>query len=190
MSPSPPARPREKAQVLDEAAFDRALTRIAHEILEKNDGAKELAFVGLRTRGVDIARRLAEKIVRIDGSTVPVGTLDITLYRDDLDTGLEKPMLGVTELPFALEGTGIVLVDDVLFTGRTVRAALGVFHDYGRPRWVKLAVLLDRGGRELPIQPDWVGRKVQAARGDRVVVVAGEAPSPDDRVFVEPGGLR
>src|SRR5437762_10346543 len=123
MSPTPPARPREKAQVLDEAALDRALTRIAHEILEKNDGAKNLAFVGLRTRGVTLAHRLAAKIARIDGATLPVGTLDITLYRDDL--GLRgAPVIRGTDIPFSIKNKTVILVDDVLFTGRTVRPAL------------------------------------------------------------------
>ncbi|MBM3217495.1 MAG: bifunctional pyr operon transcriptional regulator/uracil phosphoribosyltransferase PyrR [Candidatus Rokubacteria bacterium] len=187
MSPSPPARPREKAQVLDEAAFDRALTRIAHEILEKNDGAKELAFVGLRTRGVDIARRLAEKIVRIDGSTVPVGTLDITLYRDDLDLR-GTPVIRGTEIPFSIKGKTVVLVDDVLFTGRTVRAALDALIDLGRPRSIQLATLIDRGHRELPIRPDYVGKNLPTSRKESVAVRMKEHDGEDRVVIVEEEG--
>ncbi|HCP48515.1 MAG TPA: bifunctional pyr operon transcriptional regulator/uracil phosphoribosyltransferase, partial [Deltaproteobacteria bacterium] len=112
---------------------------------------------------------------------------DITLYRDDLYTGLEKPSFGETSLPFNMAGTGIVLVDDVLFTGRTIRAALGVIHDFGRPRWIRLAVAVDRGHRELPIQADYVGRKVETNLSDRVSVAAGDKADPSDAVFIDPG---
>jgi pyrimidine operon attenuation protein/uracil phosphoribosyltransferase len=187
MSPTPPARPREKAQVLDETAFDRALTRIAHEIIEKNDGAKDLAFVGLRTRGVDIARRLAEKIARIDGSTVPVGTLDITLYRDDLDLR-GTPVIRGTEIPFSIKGKTVVLVDDVLFTGRTVRAALDALIDLGRPRMIQLATLIDRGHRELPIRPDYVGKNLPTSKKESVAVRMKEHDGEDRVVIVEEEG--
>src|SRR5919204_5123119 len=137
-----PARLREKAQVLDEAALDRALTRIAHEILEKNGGASDVAFVGLRTRGVTLAQRLAAKIAQIDGATLPVGTLDITLYRDDL--GLRgAPVIRGTDIPFSIKNKTVVLVDDVLFTGRTIRAALDALIDLGRPGMIQLAILVD-----------------------------------------------
>jgi pyrimidine operon attenuation protein/uracil phosphoribosyltransferase len=184
MSPSPSGHPREKAQVLDEAALDRALTRIAHEILEKNDGAKELAFVGLRTRGVTIAQRLAEKIARIDGATVPVGTLDITLYRDDLDLR-GTPVIRGTEIPFSIKGKTVVLVDDVLFTGRTVRAALDALIDLGRPRMIQLATLIDRGHRELPIRPDYVGKNLPTSRKESVAVRIKEHDGEDRVVIVE-----
>jgi len=187
MSPSPSGRPREKAQVLDEAALDRALTRIAHEILEKNDGAKDLAFVGLRTRGVTVAHRLAEKIARIDGSTVPVGTLDITLYRDDLDLR-GTPVIRGTEIPFSIKNKTVVLVDDVLFTGRTVRAALDALIDLGRPRSIQLATLIDRGHRELPIRPDYVGKNLPTSRKESVAVRMKEHDGEDRVVIVEEEG--
>ena len=183
MSPAPPDRHREKAQVLDDAALDRALTRIAHEILEKNDGAKELAFVGLRTRGVTIAHRLAEKIVRIDGATVPVGTLDITLYLDDLDLR-GTPVIRGTEIPFSIKGKTVVLVDDVLFTGRTVRAALDALIDLGRPRMIQLATLIDRGHRELPIRPDYVGKNLPTSKKE-IVAVRMKEHDGEDRVVIE-----
>jgi pyrimidine operon attenuation protein/uracil phosphoribosyltransferase len=187
MSPDPSARPREKTQVLDEAALDRALTRIAHEILEKNDGAKDLAFVGLRTRGVTIAHRLAEKIARIDGATVPVGTLDITLYRDDLDLR-GTPVIRGTEIPFSIKGKTVVLVDDVLFTGRTVRAALDALIDLGRPRMIQLATLIDRGHRELPIRPDYVGKNLPTSKKEIVAVRMKEHDGEDRVVIVEEEG--
>src|SRR5919205_2928002 len=135
---------REKAQVLDDAALDRALTRIAHEILERNGGAKDLALVGLRTRGVTLAHRLAAKLAAIDGATVPVGTLDITLYRDDLDMR-GAPVVRGTDIPFSIKNKTVVLVDDVLYTGRTIRAALDALIDLGRPRMIQIAILVDRG---------------------------------------------
>jgi pyrimidine operon attenuation protein/uracil phosphoribosyltransferase len=183
MSPTPPARHREKAQVLDEAALDRALTRIAHEILEKNDGAKDLAFVGLRTRGVTLAQRLAEKIARIDGATVPVGTLDITLYRDDLDLR-GVPVIRGTDIPFSIKNKTVVLVDDVLFTGRTIRAALDALIDLGRPRMIQLATLIDRGHRELPIRPDYIGKNLPTSKKESVAVRLKEHDG-EDRVLIE-----
>ena len=183
MSPGPPARSREKAQVLDDVALDRALTRIAHEILEKNDGAKDLAFVGLRTRGVTLAQRLAAKIARIDGTTLPVGTLDITLYRDDLDLR-GAPVIRGTDIPFSIKNKTVVLVDDVLFTGRTIRAALDALIDLGRPRSIQLATLIDRGHRELPIRPDYVGKNLPTSRRESVAVRLKEHDG-EDRVLIE-----
>ena len=185
MSPTPPPARREKAQVLDEAALDRALTRIAHEILEKNDGAKDLAFVGLRTRGITLAQRLAEKIARIDGATVPVGTLDITLYRDDLDLR-GTPVIRGTEIPFSIKNKTVVLVDDVLFTGRTIRAALDALIDLGRPRMIQLATLIDRGHRELPIRPDYIGKNLPTSRRETVAVRLKEHDGEDRVVIEEP----
>ena len=171
--------PREKAQVLDETALDRALTRIAHEILERNGGAKELAFVGLRTRGVSLAHRLAAKIAHIDGTTLPVGTLDITLYRDDL--GMRgTPVIRGTDIPFSIKDKTVVLVDDVLFSGRTVRAALDALGDLGRPRAVQLAVLVDRGHRELPIRADYVGKNIPTALAENVRVLLTEIDGADE----------
>ena len=164
-------RLREKAQVLDDAALDRALTRIAHEILERNGGAKDLAFVGLRTRGVTLAHRLAAKIAAIDGAHLPVGTLDITLYRDDLDMR-GAPVVRGTDIPFSIKNKAVVLVDDVLFTGRTIRAALDALIDLGRPLMIQLAILIDRGHRELPIRPDYVGKNLPTRRDEVVDVRA------------------
>ena len=176
---------REKAQVLDEAALDRALTRIAHEILEKNDGAADVAFVGLRTRGVSLAHRLAAKILKIDGSDLPVGTLDITLYRDDLDMR-GAPVVRGTDIPFSIKGKTVVLVDDVLFTGRTIRAALDALIDLGRPRMIQLAILIDRGHRELPIRPDYIGKNLPTSRRETVSVRLREHDGDDRVVIVEP----
>ena len=176
--------------VLDADGVRRCLRRLASEIVDGTEQGVPLALVGLRRGGVALAERLANLIEDAEGVRPQVGAIDITLYRDDLYTGLEAPVFGQTELPFDIEGTGIVIVDDVLFTGRTTRAALGVVHDYGRPRWIKLAVLIDRGHRELPIQADFTGRVVESAREDRVTVVAAESPSSNDCVTLERGQSR
>jgi len=180
-----PPRLREKAQVLDETALDRALTRIAHEILERNGGAKELAFVGLRTRGVTLAQRLNAKIAGIDGTTVPVGTLDITLYRDDLDMR-GAPVIRGTDIPFSIKNKTVVLVDDVLFTGRTIRAALDALIDLGRPKMIQLAILVDRGHRELPIRPDYIGKNLPTSKRETVAVRLREHDGEDRVVIEEP----
>jgi len=185
MSSAPPARLREKAQVLDEAALDRALTRISHEILEKNGGPQDLTVVGLRTRGITLARRLAAKIARIDGATLPVGTLDITLYRDDLDVR-GVPVIRATDIPFPIKDRVVILVDDVLFTGRTIRAALDALIDLGRPRSIQLAILVDRGHRELPIRPDYVGKNLPTSRRESVAVRLKEHDGEDRVVIEEP----
>ena len=184
MSTRPP-RLREKAQVLDDVALDRALTRIAHEILEKNGGAKELAFVGLRTRGVTLAQRLAAKITAIDGTSVPVGTLDITLYRDDLDMR-GAPVIRGTDIPFTIKNKTVVLVDDVLYTGRTIRAALDALIDLGRPGMIQLAILVDRGHRELPIRPDFIGKNLPTSKRESVAVRLREHDGEDRVVIEEP----
>jgi pyrimidine operon attenuation protein / uracil phosphoribosyltransferase len=178
---------REKAQVLDAAALDRALTRIAHEVIEKNGGAKDLAFVGLRTRGVTLAQRLAAKVAAIDGASVPVGTLDITLYRDDLDLR-GAPVVRGTDIPFPIKDKTVVLVDDVLFTGRTIRAALDALIDLGRPRMIQLAILIDRGHRELPIRPDYIGKNLPTSRREAVAVRLTEHDGEDRVVIEEPEG--
>ena len=185
MSSTPPSRLREKAQVLDDAALDRALTRIAHEILERNGGAKDLAFVGLRTRGVTLAQRLAARIAQIDGTTLPVGTLDITLYRDDLDMR-GVPVIRGTDIPFSIKSKTVILVDDVLFTGRTIRAALDAIIDLGRPKMVQLAILVDRGHRELPIRPDYVGKNLPTSSRESVAVRLREHDGEDRVVIEEP----
>jgi pyrimidine operon attenuation protein/uracil phosphoribosyltransferase len=158
-----------RSQVMDAEDLRRAITRIAHEIVERNHGLRDAVLIGLQTGGVPLARRLAEALARIEGTDVPVGTLDVAFYRDDI--GL-RPVIpeAVTDIPFDLTGRLVVLVDDVLYTGRTVRAALNALNDYGRPRAVQLAVLVDRGHRELPIRPDYVGKNLPT-RQDEVVDV-------------------
>jgi pyrimidine operon attenuation protein / uracil phosphoribosyltransferase len=185
MSNAPPTRLREKAQVLDEAGLDRALTRIAHEILERNGGVKDLTFVGLRTRGITLAQRLVAKIAHIDGTTLPVGTLDITLYRDDLDMR-GVPVIRGTDIPFSIKNRVVILVDDVLFTGRTIRAALDALIDLGRPRSIQLAIAIDRGHRELPIRPDYVGKNLPTSRRESVSVRLKEHDGEDRVVIGEP----
>ncbi len=180
-----PPRLREKAQVLDDVALDRALTRIAHEILEKNGGAKDLAFVGLRTRGVTLAQRLAAKIAAIDGTTLPVGALDITLYRDDLALR-GTPVIRSTDIPFPIKDKTVILVDDVLFTGRTIRAALDALIDLGRPKMIQLAIVVDRGHRELPIRPDYIGKNLPTSRREAVAVRLREHDGEDRVVIEEP----
>ena len=149
---------REKAQILDGAGITRAITRIAHEIVERNKGVNDLVLIGLRSRGVDLARRIAVKLQEIEGEKVPVGALDITLYRDDLGKAETQPTVRRTEIPFAINDKKVVLVDDVLYTGRSCRAAMDALMDLGRPFLIQLAVLVDRGHRELPIGPTMSGR--------------------------------
>jgi pyrimidine operon attenuation protein/uracil phosphoribosyltransferase len=178
-------RLQEKARIMDSDAIRRALNRIAHEILEKNRGTSELALVGVRNRGVPLARRLAERLQEIEGVAVPVGVLDITLYRDDLTTRSEQPVVERTQIPFALRDRRIVLVDDVLFTGRTVRAALDALIDLGRPQTIQLAVLVDRGHRELPIRADYVGKNVPTSRRENVSVRLQEVDGEEAVVIEE-----
>jgi len=159
-----------RGRIMDEATIDRTLTRIAHEILEKHRGCDGLVLVGIRTRGVPLARRLCEKIKKIEGCEIPVGLLDINLYRDDLTTISDHPILRKTEIPFPIDGQKVILVDDVLFTGRTIRAALDGIIDLGRPRLIQLAVLVDRGHRELPIRADYVGKNVPTSLDEKVRV--------------------
>ncbi|HJN73237.1 MAG TPA: bifunctional pyr operon transcriptional regulator/uracil phosphoribosyltransferase PyrR [Myxococcota bacterium] len=171
-------------QVLSSVDLSRSIRRLATEILESTQGLEDLRLVGIRTGGVYLAQRLSRTIGELEGACPVLGEMDITLYRDDLYTGLEKPTLGDTRIPFAVDGARVVLVDDVLFTGRTVRAALGLLMDYGRPDWIKLAVLVDRGGRELPIHADFVGRRIETDKGDRVTVSFVEDGSEADGIFV------
>lgn len=156
--------------LMDEAAVGRALTRIAHEILEKNKGTKELVLVGIKTRGIYLAKRLAERIKKIEGKEIPIGELDITLYRDDLSEKGDQPLIQGSEIPFDVTKKKIVLVDDVLYTGRTVRAALDAIIDLGRPEIIQLAVLIDRGHREFPIRPDYVGKNVPTSKQEMISV--------------------
>ena len=168
---------------MDERAVERALARMAREIVERNAGMNELAILGIQRRGVQLADRIAAEIERAEGSRPPVGTLDITLYRDDLTAIGPRPLLGETRLPpGGIEGRRVVIIDDVLYTGRTVRAALDELADFGRPARILLCVLIDRGGRELPIQPDIVGRKIDATAAQRIEVLV---PELDERLAVE-----
>jgi pyrimidine operon attenuation protein/uracil phosphoribosyltransferase len=166
-------------KLLDAADVRRALTRIAHEILERDRGAGEVALVGIANRGDDLARRLADEIERIEGTRVPVGALDITFYRDDIGMTAEAPEVHETRIAFDVTGRTVVLVDDVLFTGRTIRAAIDALLEYGRPARVQLAVLVDRGHRELPIRPDYVGKNIPTSLTERVRVELEETDGSD-----------
>jgi pyrimidine operon attenuation protein/uracil phosphoribosyltransferase len=177
--------------VLDAASIDRSLTRIAHEIIERNKVLRGVGVVGVQTRGVPLARRLAERLGAIDGPAPPVGVLDINLYRDDLSRIADHPVLRRTEIPFDLDDAVVILVDDVLFTGRTVRAALDALMDLGRPRQIQLAVLIDRGHRELPVRADFVGKNLPTAPTERVDVRLSETDGEEDEVVIvkaEDGG--
>jgi len=175
----------EKAQILDQAGIQRAVTRIAHEIVERNKGTNDLVLIGLRSRGVDLARRLAQELKIIDGADVPVGTLDVTLYRDDLGRVGIQPEVRTTDIPFPINEKRVVLVDDVLYTGRTIRAALDSLIDLGRPRLIQLAVLVDRGHRELPIRADYVGKNVPTSRQEQVQVLLTEEDGVDGVLIVK-----
>lgn len=177
---------KEKAEVLSQDDIKRIITRIAHEIIEKNKGAKDLAFIGIRTRGVYIAGRLIEKIKQIEKETIPIGTLDITLYRDDVTTH-PKIELSSTDIPFDVSNKNIILVDDVLFTGRTIRAALDAIMDFGRPETIQLAVLIDRGHKELPIRADYVGKNLPTSRKEDVKVYLSETDDKDSVIIGESG---
>lgn len=172
------------ARVMDADDMDRAIRRIAHEVLEKNRGSDDLVVLGIQTRGVPLAERLASVLEEIEGSPVAWGSLDIGMYRDDLDRR-PKRALGTTEIPVRLGGRTVVLVDDVLYTGRTIRAALDAVADLGRPDRVQLAALVDRGHRELPIRPDYVGKNVPTSREERVTVRLVERDD-EDSVTIEP----
>lgn len=161
---------KEKNVLLDEAAMRRALTRIAHEILERNKGVNDCILIGIRTRGIYIAERLAERIYQIEGERIAVGELDITLYRDDLSHKVEQPIVKGRHITEDVTDKKVILVDDVLYTGRTVRAALDAIMDAGRPQMIQLAVLIDRGHRELPIRPDYVGKNVPTSKEEMIVV--------------------
>ena len=172
---------KEKAVVLDHPAINRALTRIAHEIVEKNKGGENLVLIGIKTRGVPITKRLKEKIKQIENVTVPTGELDITLYRDDLEknTPTNEPELKDTNIDVDLMNKNIILIDDVLFTGRTVRAAMDAVMDLGRPAQIQLGVLIDRGHRELPIRADYVGKNIPTSDEEVIVVQLDETDQLD-----------
>lgn len=169
--------------IMDAGDIARALTRIAHEILERNKGVKDLALVGIRTGGVHLAHRLVKRIQDIEGVQVPIGELDITLYRDDLALRKDQPVLRKTSVPFDMSDKSVVLVDDVLFTGRTIRAAMDGLMDLGRPEEIQLAVLVDRGHRQLPIKANYIGKNLPTSREEKVQVLL-EENGEDDRVVI------
>ena len=170
--------------VMDAQEINRALTRVAHEVIEKNHGITNVALVGIRTGGVYLAKRLAKKLQEIEGTAVPVGELDITLYRDDLNARKEHPVLRKTDIPFDITDLKVILVDDVLFTGRTIRAAMDGLIDLGRPGEIQLAVLVDRGHRQLPIKATYVGKNLPTALEESVEVYLEEAGTPDRVVLL------
>ena len=170
--------------VLDGVEMGRVLSRIAHEIIERNRGLKDIVLVGIRTGGVHLAHRLAGKLKEIEGEVLPIGELDITLYRDDLSGKKEPPTVKKTEIPVDITDKKVILVDDVLFTGRTIRAAMDELIDFGRPKEVQLAILIDRGHRELPIRANYVGKSLPTAREEKVKVLLKEH-GETDRVIIE-----
>jgi pyrimidine operon attenuation protein/uracil phosphoribosyltransferase len=179
--------PAKKESILDEKKVSRALMRISHEILEHNAGAESLVFIGILTRGAYLATRLAAIVKELEGVEVPVGFMDIGLYRDDVHSKLDQPVVQRTDILFPIVDRNVILVDDVLFTGRTIRAALAQIIDFGRPRTIQLAALVDRGHRELPIKPDYVGKNVPTAKDDQVCVSLTETDKADE-VYVIRGG--
>lgn len=170
---------------MNKEAIERTITRIAHEILERNKGVQDLCLIGVRNRGVYIARRLADCIEKIEKAPVSVGILDITLYRDDLTLASAQPVVHKTEIDFDLSGKNLVLVDDVLYTGRTIRAALDALIDLGRPQSIQLAVLIDRGHRELPVRADYVGKNIPTAKDETVEVRLSEVDGKDEVVITQ-----
>jgi pyrimidine operon attenuation protein / uracil phosphoribosyltransferase len=176
---------KEKAEIVDADGLRRIVTRIAHEIVERNKGVEDLVLIGIRRRGVPIASRLAERITEFEGRTPVQGSLDITLYRDDLSTVSHQPVVGSTDIPVDINGKVVVLVDDVLYTGRTVRAAMDALIDFGRPRAIQLAVVIDRGHRELPIRADFVGKNVPTSKKEVIGVKLAEIDGADAVVIKE-----
>src|SRR5437762_3844663 len=187
MTPNPTTQPalRQKAQLMSASEIERTLIRLAHEIIEKNNGAENLGLVGIRRRGVPLAQRLGQMIQRIEKTQVPVGTLDITLYRDDLSTLGPKPVVQKTEVGFPITGKNIILVDDVLYTGRTIRAAMDALFREGRPKQVQLCVLIDRGHRELPIEASFVGRRVQTTSQEMIELRLRDVDDSEKVLLVE-----
>jgi pyrimidine operon attenuation protein/uracil phosphoribosyltransferase len=162
---------KDKRRIFDKEAIERILTRIAHEILERNKGIKDLVIIGIRSGGVALGKRLCKKIYEIEGVKIQMGIMDITLYRDDLNRMISQPVVRATEIPFSVDDKKIILVDDVLYTGRTIRAAMDAIMDFGRPRLIQLAVLIDRGHRELPIRADYVGKNLPTSKRESVKLV-------------------
>lgn len=176
---------KQKAKILDKDTIERSLMRLAHEILEKNEGTKNLALIGIRNRGAYLAQRLRDCIEKIDKTSIPVGILDITLYRDDLTQVGSSPVVHKTEIDFDTTDKNIILVDDVLYSGRTIRAALDALIDLGRPKSIQLAVLIDRGHRELPIRPDYVGKNIPTSKEELVDVHLQEVDGIDEVIILE-----
>ena len=175
----------QKAKIMDEKAIGRAITRISHEIIERNKGIQDIVLVGIKTRGIYIAQRLAERLKQLEDIDVPVGELDITLYRDDVKD-MEEPELHSSDVPVSIEGKEVILVDDVLYTGRTIRAAMDAVMDLGRPRKISLAVLVDRGHRELPIRADYVGKNIPTSKTEEIIVEMEERDGAD-RIMISKG---
>jgi len=182
----PAAAPHKTNKVMDAEAIRRALVRMAHEVLERTKGTQGVALIGIRTRGALLAQRLAKEIEAIDHHAVPVGILDITLYRDDLSRIAPNPIVRATDIPFGVDDLRLILVDDVLFTGRTIRAALNALNDLGRPRTIQLAVLVDRGHRELPIRADYVGKNLPTHLREHVEVRLNELDELEEVVIEVP----
>lgn len=174
---------RIKSKVMDEKDLGRTIARLAHEILEKNKGLENIVIIGMRTRGAYLAERIAKKLAEVEKKDVPLGVLDVTLYRDDFRTALKQPKVQITNIPFSIDNKNIVLVDDVLYTGRTVRAALDALMDFGRPASIQLAILVDRGHRELPVKADFIGKNVPTSYGEEIRVHMKEIDG-DDSVFL------
>jgi len=174
-----------KSQIMDSAAIERALKRMSHEIIEQNKGLEQLYLVGIRTRGVPIAERIAKYFREVENREVPVGVLDITLYRDDLTTISHQPVIKGSKIDFELDNCKVILFDDVLFTGRTVRAAIDALLDFGRPKQIQLCVLIDRGHRELPIKADFVGKNVPTSQDEIIKVTFSETDAEDNVVIMQ-----
>ena len=178
---------KEKAKILDKDAIARIIMRISHEIVEKNKGIEGVCLIGIRNRGVYLAKRIAACIKNIEGADILAGVLDITLYRDDLALATGQPLVRKTEIDFDINGKNLVLVDDVLYTGRTIRAALDALVDFGRPKSIQLAVLVDRGHRELPIRADYAGKNIPTSKDETVEVRMLETDGVDEVVIIEKG---
>jgi pyrimidine operon attenuation protein/uracil phosphoribosyltransferase len=178
---------KEKAEIIDAEGLRRIITRIAHEIVERNKGVDDLVLVGIKRRGVPLAQRIAERIAEFEGRAPTQGSLDITLYRDDLSTVSHQPVVGSSDIPVDIKGRIVVLIDDVLYTGRTIRAAMDALIDFGRPRAIQLAVVVDRGHRELPIRADYVGKNVPTSKKEVIGVKLAEVDGVDSVVIKEGG---
>lgn len=175
-------------EILNSKEIERVIKRIAHEIIEKNRGTDNLCLVGIQRGGVLLAKRLASQIDAVEGGNIEIGTLDITLYRDDLNTKKEQPVVKVTDIPFSITDKVVILADDVLFTGRSIRAAMDALIDFGRPASIQLAVLIDRGHRELPIRPDYVGKNIPTSFSDRIeTYLNNEKTGDEDKVMLISG---